>query len=437
MTTSSTTTGQPTASRLNVLLCPFGSAGDVYPFVGLGKALRERGHHITLLTNGNFRELAERERIEFVELMTKQEFLQLAADPLIWDPIRGAKTVLQSLTPQLLRQTYQRVRDHSKHSNSVVLTSALGFGPRIACEVSQVPLVSIDLQPMVLWSAYRTPVMPGFLRSPMVPRWLKRLQYSVAERCLLEPLVRPTLERFRLSLGLEPMSRLTQWWHSPDCILGLYPDWYGPRQPDWPPQVRLSQFPIWNEDSTEPLPDEIVNFLEQGSPPIVFTPGSANMFGEAFFAAAVDACQRIGRRAILVSRFDHHIPATLPPTVQHIPYAPFDRVLLHAAAIVHHGGIGTTSTAMMAGIPQLIMPLSHDQPDNALRTMELGVSDQLKPKRFTGPAVAEKLQRLLSDSNVAQSCQSVATRFSGVDPFAEACQIIESCSEAGDDVESI
>jgi UDP:flavonoid glycosyltransferase YjiC (YdhE family) len=258
------------------------------------------------------------------------------------------------------------------------------------------------------------------------PAWLKQFQYWAGEKVLLDPHIVPKLNVVRAELGLPPRRKTTRWWHSPQCILGLFPEWYAPRQPDWPANVHLTQFPLWNERSDEPLSRAVAEFLAAGEPPIAFTPGSGNMFGTEFFRAAADACVSLDRRGMLFTRFSQQIPASLPPNVRHFEYAPFQQVLPRCCAISHHGGIGTTAQAMAAGIPQLIMPLSHDQPDNAHRVRRLHVGDLLAPANYRGPAVTEKLRTLLDDPAVTQACAEVQARYAGVDPYAQACDVLES-----------
>jgi UDP:flavonoid glycosyltransferase YjiC (YdhE family) len=99
----------------------------------------------------------------------------------------------------------------------------------------------------------------------------------------------------------------------------------------------------------------------------------------------VDACRRLGRRGLLLSRYRDQLPADLPPGVRHFDYVPLSRVLPRAAALVSHGGIGTLSQALAAGIPQLIMPLGFDQFDNAARLGRLGVAATLTPRPSVAP----------------------------------------------------
>ena len=428
----------PMAKKLHVLLMPVGSAGDVYPFLGLGRALRERGHHVTMLTSGYFQGVAEREGMDFAELISTDDFLRLIGNPFLWHPIKGTKAVLECFDKPSLLDSCHKVTERYKPGETVALTSCIGFGARLAHDVIGIPLVTLDLQPMVLWSGYDSPRLPGIPRGRFVPRWLKNMVYACGERLVLERLICPQLNAARKELGLPPIRRLTSWWHSPQAILGLWPEWYGPRQPDWPAHLHLIGFPIWTEQANQALSADLESYLCAGEPPIVFTPGTANMFGHDFFRAAVKACQILGKRGLLLSKFDEHIPGELPESVRHVRYAAFPKLLPRVSAIVHHGGIGTTSNALLAGIPQLVMPLSHDQPDNAHRLNRLGVGDWLLPRNFHGPAVAKKLRFLLSDSNVAAAVErwSQQMKMDGsrpATPFAEACHVVESVATIGHD----
>jgi UDP:flavonoid glycosyltransferase YjiC (YdhE family) len=178
-------------------------------------------------------------------------------------------------------------------------------------------------------------------------------------------------------------------------MMGLWPQWYAPAQIDWPKQSKLAGFPLWDERGLEPLSPKLEAFLAAGEKPIAFTPGSAMWQGDDFFAAAVDACKRLGRRGLLLSRHSDHIPADLPAEVMHVEFAPFSELLPRVAALVHHGGIGTTSQALQAGVPQLIMAMSHDQPDNAARVEKLGVGLPISPTAFDGKTVAKRLNRFV------------------------------------------
>jgi UDP:flavonoid glycosyltransferase YjiC (YdhE family) len=105
---------------------------------------------------------------------------------------------------------------------------------------------------------------------------------------------------------------------------------------------------------------------------------------------------------------------------------PFRWLLARSALLVHHGGIGSMSQALAAGVPQVIMPMGFDQCDNAARVERLGVGKSLPPKRFRGPAVAEMIRVLLDDSAVATRCRDVAVRLAAADGIERACDEVEA-----------
>jgi UDP:flavonoid glycosyltransferase YjiC (YdhE family) len=213
-------------------------------------------------------------------------------------------------------------------------------------------------------------------------------------------------------------------------VLCPFPPWFAPAQADWPENLVQTDFPLWDEGSDAAFAPEVEAWLAEGEPPVVFTPGSANIFGRPFFQAAVDACQRLGRRGVLLTRFAEQLPQRLPGGVKHFAYIPFRRLLPRAAALVHHGGIGSTAQALAAGVPQLIMPLAHDQFDNAARVRRLGAGDWLPSSRFRGPAVASKLGGLIGSQAVQAACRGISEKYSGRDGIAATADAIETFGRA-------
>ena len=128
------------------------------------------------------------------------------------------------------------------------------------------------------------------------------------------------------------------------------------------------------------------------------------LHGKQFFQASIEACKLLKRRALLLTTHTAHLPPASEGTA-HFDYLPFSALLPHAAALVHHGGIGTAIQALAAGIPQLVRPMNYDQPDNAARLERLGVAVSLSPAKYHGPEVTRNLEYLLSSPSVRESCQ--------------------------------
>jgi len=401
---------------MRLLVSTFGSAGDVFPMLGLALALRGRGHDVTFATNPYFEEPARRHGLPFEPLGTAEQFLAVVRDPGLWKPRTGFRVVFEGQRAGFREQyaLHERLRLPG-------VTNLFGFGALMAREKLGLPVVTVHLQPSVLWSNVEPPEFPGVSG----PRWLRRLLYAAGIKYFAQPTVARAFDPWRAELGLGPTPRVDRWWHSPDGVVCLFPDWFGPPQPDWPPNVVTTDFPLWNDGSDAGLPDDLAAFLDAGEPPLAFTPGSANVHGRAFFEAAIDAAQRLGRRALLLTKFPEQLPAALPPGVRHVAYAPLDVLLPRTAAFVHHGGIGSMSQALAAGVPQLVMPLAHDQFDNLARAKKLGVGDGLGVRQFTGRRVAATLVRLLGSADVAKACRTAAARLTARDGLTRAAAAVE------------
>ena len=411
---------------LNVLLVPVGSHGDVHPFLGVGEALLRRGHRVTMFTNGLFEPLARRVGLEFVEIGTADEFRQIISDPDLWHPTRGWKKVFDNICGKLMPLQYDALKSRLTPGDTVIVGASLAFGARVLRDETGVPMATVHLQPSIIRSAYAPPKLPGTPPLGWAPPWLVRAFYSFADWAVLDPVIAKPLNAFRAGKGLPPVRNVVRdWWHSPDLTIGLFPEWFAKPQADWPPQMKLTGFPLFDEKGLEPMSEELTRFLESGDKPIAFTPGSAMSHGREFFDAAAEACRILGRRCLLLTRHTEHLPAKLPPGVIHVPYAPFSELLPRCCALVHHGGIGTTAQGMASGVPQLVQPMSHDQPDNAERLKNLGVGDWLSVRKFRGPAVATKLRELLESSDVAARCREVAAQFANAKPLEQTCDMIE------------
>jgi rhamnosyltransferase subunit B len=415
---------------MNILLIPIGSHGDVHPFLGIGLRLRDRGHRVTVATNEYFEALVRNLNLEFISLGAADEFRKGLKNPDLWHPMRGFKTVCEIGILPYLRTTYDVVAEHVAHGDSVVVAHALAMGARVARDALHFPMATIQLSPAVFRSEFENAHLPGIWMPHWLPRWIKRGIYNVGDKFFVDKIIAGPLNAFRAEKGLPPVkSVLKGWWFATDRIIAMFPEWFAARQPDWPVQTRMTDFPLYDERGVETMSPEVREFLEVGDPPIVFTPGSAMTFGHQFFEAAVGACQQLGRRGLLLTRHAAQVPRSLPNDIRHIPYTPFSELLPHAAALVHHGGIGTTAQALAAGVPQLIMPMAHDQFDNADRVKALGVGDFLSRSRFGGKAVGKRLHHLMSDQTVRQKAREIAGRFTQSDGIGQSCELIEELAE--------
>ena len=409
---------------MHYILTPYGSSGDVFPYLALGRELCGRGHDVTVLAAEPFRAVAERAGLSLVPVTSVDTYDSITHHPDLWHPRRGMRLVLRLLA-EAFRDHYATLSDLYEPDRTVLVGHPLSLVTRTFEEKHRAPAATIHIAPGVFRSEYIAPVFePGFDLS-RAPRWYKRGVYWVADRFFLDPHITPSLNAFRAELGLPPVRRVFHsWLHSPQLTIGIFPDWFGPPQPDWPPQTRLTGFLLYDDDSIHINP-KIEDFLAAGEPPIVFTPGTGNRQAPAFFEAAVKAVELLGMRALLLTGYPEQLPADLPEGVRHASYLPFSGILPRSAAIVHHGGVGTCAQGLAAGIPQLTMPMGFDQPDNAMRLRRLGVGTWITPRRFTAPRLARALEKLLQDSEVGAACTEYRQRVRESDALAATCTLLE------------
>jgi rhamnosyltransferase subunit B len=297
-----------------------------------------------------------------------------------------------------------------------------------------VPTASLLLQPGLLPSSAAPPEMPGGLTIPAwLPHPLRRL-YWLGVDAAAYVLVAPSLNRARAGLGMSPVRRVFRWWLSPDLVIGLFPGWYAAPQPDWPPQLRLAGFGRF-DGARGALPEDVRLFCDEGPPPIAFTLGTGMTHAAGFFRTAVAACDKLGARGLLLSKFPHVIPAGLPPELRHCTFAPFRQLLPLCAAVVHHGGIGTTAAALEAGCPQLILPLAWDQPDNAARVERMGAGLSLGPRRRSSGNLSRALARLTAP-DFRDRCRAIALRAGREDGLELAAGWVEQLAEMAQDLGS-
>lgn len=417
-----------TTTEKTILLCTIGSAGDVNPFIGIGRELKKRGFRVVLITSQYFETQARSVGLEFFGLGSAEDYQSIIQDPDLWSPDKGFKVFAERVVFPIMEPAYEIIAGFDP-SKTILIAQGQFFAAHIAHEKLGFPFITIHLQPAAFRSVHEFPLLPVRL-----PPLLIRGLFSLIDALLLDKLFAPNINRFRQRLGLPAINKIFGgWMHSPQKNLGLFPDWFAQPQPDWPPQTQLTSFVYYdkktgNEDKE--LPRELETFLNAGKAPIIFTAGTAMKHADQFFRDCMEACQLLGQRGILLTQHPEQLPSELPQGIQHFAYLPFSEVLPRALALVHHGGIGTTAQAIAAGIPQVIRPMAHDQPDTAARVEKLGIGATISPKKFNAASLAEKLNSLITSQVVLERCKIYADKIHPDQSLDETCMIIENFAAA-------
>ncbi|MDB5307684.1 MAG: glycosyl transferase [Gemmataceae bacterium] len=403
---------------MHVLLVSTGTAGNMLPFIGLGEALRARGHDVTLIGSGAGTESAGRAGLGVVDL----DGPDAQGLPGV-DAAAARKTgFFRTLVPHAvrhMRRVYELIADRHVPGETVVVAQGWLFGARLAREKLGVPLATVHLQPMLFGSDHDTAGLPRW-----APRWVPRLANAVVRRAGDWALAGP-IDAFRAELGLPPAPRpVMPWWSSPDLVIGFFPEWYAAPQPDWPGHTLLGGFPLYDLPRADVSPD-LEAFLADGDPPLVFSQAWLVRDAHGYFEASAAVARELGRRAVLLTAHPEQLPRDLPPGVRYFGFVPLSGLLPRAAVVVHHGGMGTIGQALAAGIPQLTVPALLDQFDNSRRLLRLGVSANVRAAAYRPAAVARRLRGLLESPEVGERCRYYAGRMRDEKPFEKVCYALE------------
>ena len=395
-----------------VIVASSGTGGDMQPFIALARGLLQRGRRVLLLVPGWQETAALASRLPYRTFGTQEEGQAMLGDPDLWDERKGWGLVWRGLVPHLgaVRDVVQGLPDGQ---DCVVLCHPF-LVPMAALARSARPdlrIVAAYLAPSNLCSSHDF-LAAGSLRIPAwVPLAWRQALWRLINRSMVDPVLLPGLNGARARHGLPPEAHFfAHMLAAPDASLGLFPAWFAAPQADWPPDFTQAGFAGAAVEQTAALPPELERFLREGEPPIVFTPGTGHQHAQCYFRIALEVLRRLGRRGLFLTSHAAQVPQHLPPNVMWQAHAPFAALLPRVAAIVHHGGIGTSADAFRAGIPQLIVPFAYDQFDNGWRTKRLGVGDVLLARRLSVRRMRRQLARLLAAPEVQLACGEVARR---------------------------
>ena len=409
---------------LHVLLPTMGSAGDVHPFIALGAALKARGHRATILTNPIFQAVIEGQGIGFLPVGTAAEANAAIANPELWHLRKGFKVIAQVVVPAI-EQIYRLIDKHAD-SRTVVAFSSLAFGARVAQEKLGIPSASVHLQPSVIRTLVDQGMMGNVRLSASRPTWFKQGLFRIVDALVLDRRLKAPLNDLRARLGLAPVDRVMhRWMHSPQLVIGFFPEWFAAPQPDWPANTHTVGFPLWDADGEAASFAEAEEFLNAGPAPIVFTPGSAGATMQRFFKQSVRAARQLGMRAMLVTNYSEQVPANLPANIKVFGYLPFSQVLPRAALLVYHGGVGTLAQGIKARVPHLVVPHGYDQFDSGWRIEQLGLGKSIPQSRYRAARVARAIENILGNNTSAPRRADYASRIDSADAVGRACGLIE------------
>ncbi len=411
-----------------IVFAPYGSLGDLHPFLALAIEMRERGHEVIITTLEPYREKIEMLDFDFFPMRPEfdPEDKEIARE--VMDTKTGTEVLLTKYLLPSIEDMYEDLMIATEGID-LLIPGEIVFAAHSVVEKRNLKWVSTTLAPLSMLSAYEPNVYPN-------AQWLKSLNFLGrpyhnvvfwAMKRVIGSWLNPYKE-FRRSLGQnENHNPLIKDKHSEYLHLAMFSKVLGTPQPDWHKPTLQTGFCFYDgQKDMGKMPEDLESFLNKGEPPIVFTLGSAAvMDSRDFFEQSIEAAKILNKRAVMLYGIFNQPPKGLDKDRVGFDYAPYSQIFPRAACVVHQAGVGTTAQVLRAGVPHLIMPYSHDQPDNAARCERLGVARTISRENYNAKNAAEELGKLLGDLTYKAKADEARRIIESENGTQTACDAIE------------
>jgi UDP:flavonoid glycosyltransferase YjiC (YdhE family) len=387
-----------------VVLAPEGTRGDVQPLVALGEALAARGCDVLLCAPPETRDMAAEHGLELRPTgVDARAYLGAHGAELQAGGLRTHRAALGYFHLALERQF--RLLGDAVRGADLVLGAGVQLGAASLAEAHGVPYRFVAYCPAIFPSGEHPPfVLERQIRSPFVNRiaWRAFLSFYTFA-------VRRDLDAYRAELGLAPVRDVYAYMRSERPLLAAHPD-LAPLPRDCPFEVE--HVGPFRPRVRRELPAKLEAFLESGPPPVYLGFGSMPAADPvATTHDLLDAVESLGVRAIVSEGWAGLGGCPLPGDVIGVGSVPHDLLFPRVAAVVHHGGAGTTATAALAGVPQIVVPHVADQFYWARRVAELGIGPLPLPRRrLDAGRLAELIGAVVENEIVAERARELGER---------------------------
>jgi len=388
---------------MRVLLSTIGSRGDVQPLLALAVELKALGQDVRLCVPPDFREWIEGLGMPVTSIGPD---LRSTAKPKA-APAAPATPISPALRRQMIEGTvavqFETITAAAQGCDVIVGATALQVAAPSVAEAMGIPYVFAGYCPVVLPSPRHAPPVLDSLGDTPAPAMDDYSELWAADAQRWNDTWGSLINSRRTSLGLEPVSDVHRYvitdrpWLAADPALGPWPD---------PADGAVFQTGAWILPDETPLSSELEAFLDAGEPPVYFGFGSIRAPGNPS-QAMIESARALGRRAILYRGWADLSPIDDAPDCLTIGDLNQQTLFRRVAAVVHHGGAGTTTAGARAGAPQVVIPQHYDQHYWARRVHDLGIGTAHAPGAPTTDSLTAALERT-QDPEVADRARAVA-----------------------------
>lgn len=411
---------------MRILITTFGTRGDIQPYIALGQGLQAAGHQIEICTAAGYRDFVNAYNLDYAFMSNEVLELTQAALTRV-DGLGGAVRAGRQMAPAIRRSLDDEWAAAQAFQPDLIVYHPKCLGSYHVAEKLDVPaILSLPLPFFTPTTAFPIPFLSRFELGGRFNRFSYRFQRIAAL------MYGGMMNDFRRSsLGLPPISRFADALHrgdgTPIPILYPFSRFVLPVPGDYPPHVHVTGY--WFLDhAADWRPDPaLVHFLEAGPPPVYIGFGSMVGGQKAKQRAALmlEALAQSGQRGILASGWGGLEATDLPDHVFMVDSVPHDWLFPLVAAVVHHGGAGTTAAGLRASKPTLVCPYLADQPFWGKVVHQLGVGPKPMPlAKLTVNQFANGITQLVDDPTLRHRATAVGEQIRSEDGIARAVEII-------------
>ena len=412
---------------MKITIATVGTRGDVQPYIALGRGLQKSGHQVQIATDGTFKGFIEASGLGFAEVKADpRRALQEDIRRIGSNPIRLLRWIDRNFTP--LARGYFIDMQAACQDSDAVLVSALAFAAMHVAQALGIPSLATYLYPITPTRSFPSMAassLPEWLTGVGWINWMSFRLYNLAFFRMTLPVIND-LRKEILGLPSVPWSYYLNIDISDVPIIYGYSKHVIPHPADWGAAQHITGYWFLDDPEWRP-PEELSQFLEAGPPPIYIGFGSmVDAEAKKTTDIVLEALKLTGQRAILHGGWSDLGSHSLPETVYKVSDVPHSWLFPRMAAIIHHGGAGTTAAALRAGVPAVIVPYFADQPFWARRIYQLGVSPKPIPRdKLSAQKLAAAILEAIQEKKIRESAHQLSKHIHQEDGVTEAVQIID------------
>lgn len=403
---------------MKYLIVTEGTWGDVLPFLYIGRELKNKGKNVTVFTNEYYKNKVLEFGLEFIQTTNLGTRTRLLSNENLWKPFKGLRFLSESVA-EIFEKSYPIVMDNLD-ADDVVISHAFSFAGKVAADVKKAKQISVLISPIQARTKYDLPVVLNGINPNKWPSFIKKYFYEFGDLLILNRLTPRSIKSVLKDKKILAEKSFMDYGVSKYLSIGLWPEWYSPIYKDQKHYLELAGFPS-NVVIEEIEDDELSHWISIGSAPIVVTLGSGYYFNETLVEMVKEISSETNERFIVIAQEENFEDSDSIIFRRRINLT---NVLCRSKIFIHHGGAGSCAQAINSGVPSIVLPMSHDQPDNAQKIFKNNLGVFINRKNLNKKNLKNEIEKVLRSNTIKQAVIEAKLKCQNIDAIKNAAEII-------------